>query len=177
MTTFAARAVGIPARQVGTPCWNTGPFAGLARDNPNVTQCWAARNATAVGGPFLNNHQWVEYWDTTVNDWVYINMPPDTTVPNQGLCNWTKGHGCPCNTGPGAAMQDHPILAATWGFPSPTPSTLHGGEVIDARTMTLSNGEDVSPLVWSPRLKSALGVKLKDVGLRFVNRTDFYRCQ
>jgi hypothetical protein len=40
LLTFVARAVGIPARVAGTPCWNSGPFAGLATENPNVTQCW-----------------------------------------------------------------------------------------------------------------------------------------
>ncbi len=42
--------------------------------------------------------------------------------------------------------------------------------------LKLSNGQDVSPLVWNPHFVSPLGDALKAVGLRMVNRSDFYRC-
>jgi hypothetical protein len=44
MITYIARSVGIPARQVGTPCWNGGDFAGLATSNSRVQECWAGGN-------------------------------------------------------------------------------------------------------------------------------------
>jgi len=96
-------------------------------------------------------------------------------------------------------MQDHEILAATWALPQDdglsdddgdddstsasslmmkkTKTSIHGGPVINAGHMALSDGTMVSPLVWSPNLRSPLGLPLKDFGLRFVNRTDFYRCK
>ena len=37
---YAARAIGIPARVAGAPCWNNGDFAGLASNNSKVIQCW-----------------------------------------------------------------------------------------------------------------------------------------
>ena len=44
MFTYIARSVGIPARQVGTPCWNQVTegvdYRGLAAGNPNVSLCW-----------------------------------------------------------------------------------------------------------------------------------------
>jgi hypothetical protein len=96
----------------------------------------------------------------------------------------------------GGAMQDHEILAATWALPQDDglnddvnddstsdsssmmmKKSIHGGPVINAGHMALSDGTMVSPLVWSPNLRSPLGLPLKDFGLRFVNRTDFYRCK
>ena len=56
------------------------------------------------------------------------------------------------------------------------PGATHGDTVIDVADLTLTTGEHVSPLVWSPFLTSPAGDPLKDVGLRVVNRTDFYRC-
>jgi transglutaminase-like putative cysteine protease len=183
MLTYVARSVGIPARQVGTPCWNSGEFSGLAVDNPNVTQCWAAGNGSVFGGAYLNNHNWVEYFDTNTQDWVFINVPPGTSTPNAGLCSWSAEHGCDWTPttgcadvtgGAGAAGRDHEILATTWAHPSD--QVNNGGEVVDAQAMQLSNGMSMSPLVWSPRLKAPMGRLQKDVGLRFVNRTAFYRC-
>ena len=55
-------------------------------------------------------------------------------------------------------------------------SSLEGGAVVDAGTMTLTDGTAVSPLVWAPKLQSPLGTPLKNIGLRFVNRTLAYRC-
>jgi len=103
-------------------------------------------------------------------------------------------------------MQDHEIFAITWGEPQGNQQWISnwnsahassdnygltfqdatfddsnhdfdGGSIIDVANLTLSNGESVSPLVWSPLLRSPTGQVLKDVGLRVVNRTDFYRCR
>ncbi len=93
-------------------------------------------------------------------------------------------------------MQDHEIFAVTWSAaagadtwlakhrasrPGSTPvagstDDVDGGPVVDVANLTLTSGEKVSPLVWSPVLQSPTGRPLKDVGLRVVNRTDFYRC-
>lgn len=189
MLTYIARAVGIPARQVGTPCWNSEfmgtDFRGLAKDNANVSLCWHGGLGSAdgaTGGGFLNNHNWVEYWDDEDQEWVFLNVPPGTAEPNQGLCNFNKDTGCDydaktgCSAvsgGPAAAMQDHDIFAVSW---SDGNRELDGGEVIDVANLKLSNGEEVSPLVWSPRLTSPLGVPIARTSLRVVNRTDFYRC-
>ena len=86
LITYAARAVGIPARQAGTPCWNSGVFAGLATKNPNVSQCWAGGNSSYTGGVFLTHHHWVEYWNDATNQWVWVNVPPQNDQPNGGLC-------------------------------------------------------------------------------------------
>ncbi len=76
IVTYMAKAVGIPARQVGTPCWNQAygsmDYSGLAIDNPNVSICWNGGIGSpdhTVGGIYLNNHNWVEYWDTDSNKW------------------------------------------------------------------------------------------------------------
>ena len=101
-------------------------------------------------------------------------------------------------------MADHEILAATWALPPDTadPASfsdhaissdangggggrhsdqsggrLHGGPVVDGRGWRLSDGSAASPLVWAPRLASPLGLPLQATGLRFVNRTDAYRCK
>lgn len=50
---------------------------------------------------------------------------------------------------------------------------LDGGPVVDVKDLRLSNGEAVSPLVWSPYLTSPLGEPLRNTGLRVVNRTHF----
>jgi hypothetical protein len=46
LLTYILRAVGIPARQVGTPCWNSVfqgiDYRSLATQNPNVSSCWQA---------------------------------------------------------------------------------------------------------------------------------------
>eukprot|EP00750_Incisomonas_marina_P027159 INCI6147.2.p1 GENE.INCI6147.2~~INCI6147.2.p1 ORF type:complete len:285 (-),score=32.61 INCI6147.2:23-877(-) len=58
--TYMAKALGIPARQVGTPCWNQPlggvDYRGLARDNPNVTICWHGGIGSpdgTIGGNYL----------------------------------------------------------------------------------------------------------------------------
>jgi hypothetical protein len=185
MLTYVARSVGIPARICGTPCWNTGQFAGLAKDNKNVSICWNGGNATRVGGPFLNNHNWVEYWSTETNEWVFINVPPVDFTPNSGLCDnfsvqtgcgYSNISGCKNADPPGLAMRDHEIFSYTWDFESEH-KHYEGGHIIDVKDLKLSSGEVVSSLVWSPNLVSPLGTKMKNIGLRVVNRTDFYRCK
>ena len=111
--------------------------------------------------------------------------------------------------GPGAAMRDHEIIAATWSKASCLPPPIHprprplarrptclatpcprgslrrqgedadldGGAVVDAAGWKLSSGEAVSPLVWAPNLADAYGAPLQATGLRFVNRTAWYRCK
>ena len=77
-------------------------------------------------------------------------------------------------------MRDHEIFAITWSDPheeEDDASSIDGGPVLDVKDLKLSNGESVSPLVWSPKLSSPLGTALKNIGLRVVNRTDFYRCR
>ena len=186
---YALRAVGIPARPAGTPCWNQAEFAGLAVDNPNVTRCWhggLGSDDNATGGRWLFNHNWVEYWDEESGDWQFVNVP-DTPAPDTGLCNWSKDTGCnwsnetgcdAVTSGPGVAARDHEIFAVTWSLPDELGETADGGPVVDVADLRLSNGEEVSPLVWSPRLSAPLsGQPLKNVGLRVVNRTAFYRCR
>jgi hypothetical protein len=184
MLVYVARAVGIPARVSGTPCWNGYPFAGLAKDNKNVSQCWHGGNATHVGGGFLYNHNWVEYWNSETQAWSFMNVPPDTVQPDQGLCSdfspktgcdYSNVTGCKQASGPGAAMRDHEILSWTWDYEGE--HGHEGGPIVDVKDLRLSSGEAVSPLVWSPLLQSPLGTPLKNIGLRFVNRTDYYRCK
>ena len=72
LLTYVLRSVGVPARQVGTPCWNSAlggvNFTGLASHNANVSKCWhgGAKSAgkKVFGNDFLNNHNWVELYDT-----------------------------------------------------------------------------------------------------------------
>lgn len=131
---------------------------------------------------FVTDHNWVEYFDSEASEWVFQNVPPTTATPDGGgPCasgSYTKGHGCDWNNetgcsniarGPGLAARDHEIYAITWEHPS-------DDAVIDVQNLRLSSGEPVSPLVWSPRLTSPLGTPLKNVGLRVLNRTSFYRC-
>lgn len=214
LLTYALRSVGVPARQVGTPCWNGGAFKGLARDNANVSLCWAGGDGRTQGGGWLYNHNWVEFWDDVTREWAFVNVPPTTSVPNAGLSGcpaFSVVHGCGfepaangsssgggCDAawanGPGAAMADHEILAATWALPLAVPSvtadydgataaappthmSVHGGPVVDAAGWTLSDGHPASPLVWAPQLQSPLGLPLQATGLRFVNRTGAYRCK
>lgn len=73
-------------------------------------------------------------------------------------------------------MRDHEIMAVTWTHPGEE-KDVEGGTVIDGGKVVLSDGTSVSPLVWSPAFVSPLGTPLKAVGLRFVNRTDWYRCR
>lgn len=69
LLTYAARAVGIPARQTGAPCWNDLEFKGLAKDNPNVSLCWhggasggaAPKNSNPTGGKWLNNRAYLAF--------------------------------------------------------------------------------------------------------------------
>jgi hypothetical protein len=184
LISYIARSVGIPARQVGTPCWNGGQFAGLAKSNPNVTQCWHGQSGGVSGGPFLYNHNWVEYWNDQTSQWVFVNVPPGNPTPNTGICSFSYDTGCDYNAttgcavvlGAGAAMQDHEIFAPTWTLALEQDEFFDGGPVVDAQDLTLSDGTPVSPLVWSPGFTSPLGGLMKNVGLRMINRTETYRC-
>eukprot|EP00658_Telonema_sp_P-2_P054525 TRINITY_DN4337_c0_g1_i2.p1 TRINITY_DN4337_c0_g1~~TRINITY_DN4337_c0_g1_i2.p1 ORF type:complete len:302 (-),score=44.74 TRINITY_DN4337_c0_g1_i2:303-1208(-) len=152
--TYLARAVGVPTRQAGTPCWNGGDFKGLAVDNSNVSLCWhgglGSKDGT-VGGKWLYNHNWVEYWDNQNNRWVYQNVPPGTATPNAGLCSsFSYTHGCNydnvthcdrIDAGPGAAMRDHEIFSPTWSLANdPYGNQYDGGGVVDVAGLALSNG-------------------------------------
>ena len=134
---------------------------------------------------------------------VFVNDPPSTSEPDAGLCgNFSESTGCGYDpvkgcegaNGPGLAMRDHEIFAITWSdveggnlwlqrqremysIATEADMDIDGGAVIDVADLKLSNGEAVSPLVWSPVLTSPMGKPMKDVGLRVVNRTDFYRCR
>ena len=91
---YVARAVGIPARVAGAPCWNSGPFAGLASHNPNVSQCWHGGSARQHGSDYLYNHNWVEVYTPSAvprsgGPWSLLNVPlPSTFTPGGG------GSGC-----------------------------------------------------------------------------------
>jgi len=177
LLTYVARSVGIPTRQVGTPCWNLPPFKGLSTNNPNVTECWHGGNSTSVGGNYLFNHNWIEYWDDVTGDWVYMNVPP-TSDPDTSLCsNFSKQFGCCSGDNLAFASKDHEIFSMTWHFPFEASPTIDGGAIIDVKGLKLTNGQSVSPLVWSPYLTNPIGQPLKDIGLRVVNRTDYYRCR
>lgn len=170
----ALRSVGVPAREVGSPCWNTGIFAGLATQNPNVSQCWHGGTREVSGSQYLNNHNWVEYWDNVQQTWRFLDVATSSSSEDTWFCKKYQ-QGCDCSSNAGSAMQDHDILAPTWSVSGD--ESIHGGPIVDVgSSLRLSTGEAVSPLVWSPHLTSPLGLPLKDVGLRVVNRTDFYRC-
>jgi len=173
----ALRAVGVPAREVGSPCWNTGIFTGLAESNINVSLCWQGGvSGGPVGGKYLNNHNWVEYWDNAVHTWRFLDVATSSSSETTWFCGKFQD-GCSCTSNAGLAMQDHEILAPTWSAVGDDPD-VHGGPILDvAKDLVLSSGEAVSPLVWSPRLTSPLGIPMKNVGLRVVNRTTFYRCR
>ena len=88
---YTLRAVGVPARQAGTPCWNSEysgvDYRGLASENENVRLCWHGGSAArGHGGGFLNNHNWVEYYDPADGAWHFVNVPPGTKAPDAGLC-------------------------------------------------------------------------------------------
>ena len=204
--TYVARSVGLPARQAGTPCWNSvysgTNFTGLAKDNPNVSLCWQGGSAEAGhGGGYLNNHNWAEIYlpgDSPTppirEAWAFVNVPPGSKEPDAGLCgdyktfSGTRGcgfdasqapsHECDHVTGgPGAAMEDHEIFAVTWSKPKDA-GGHEGGEVLDVAGLFLTDQTTpLTPLVWAPRLASPLGKPLKDVGMRVVNRTGWYRCK
>ena len=214
LVTYVGRAVGLPARQAGTPCWNSiyegDDFRGRASGNPNVSLCWhGGSSARGHGGGFLNNHNWAEVYIPPVaqsaaqaaqsaaqaaqaaassGSWKFVNVPPQSKTPGTGLCGAEeydsekgcgfdaqakRGHECDGVTGgPGAAMQDHEILAVTWSLPQDDPEAfaVAGRLLTDGKTA-------LTPLVWSPALASPLGQPLRDVGLRVINRTRFYRCK
>ena len=96
------------------------------------------------------------------------------------------GHECDAvHGGPGAAMRDHEIFATTWSTEEelwpPSRASVdgggwEGGPILNARTLALSTGEPVSPLVWSAALRSPSGAPLARFG-RYVNRTEWYRCK
>lgn len=206
MLVLVARAVGIPARQAGTPCWNSGIFKGLAVDNANVSACYAGGTGDTHGGEYLNNHNWVEVWDDVRRRWVHFNVPVQAG-PDQGLCSFSEETGCDyrptparehgdgpvdadadeegcaaayAGGGPGAAMRDHPVIAMTWSLPgadADEDSALEGGELVDARDFFLSSGEAASPLSYAAHWRSPLGDAIRDQGIRFVNRTQTYRCR
>ena len=53
-----------------------------------------------------------------------------------------------------------------------------GGPVLSPAGRFLTDGHTpLTPLVWAPSLASPLGTPLRGVGLRLVNRTEFYRCK
>ena len=99
LVSYIARAVGIPARQAGTPCWNSVfegvDFRGRASSNGNVSLCWHGGSAKrGHGGGFLNNHNWAEIY---VNgEWAFVNVPPGNKEPDTGLCgaHFTSAQGC-----------------------------------------------------------------------------------
>ena len=118
---------------------------------------------------------------------MHTNVPPNTAEGDSGLCsNYSTEHGCGWSAdngclgvtgGPGAAMRDHEIFSVTWAVNGDTDAAWDTGHIIDAASLALSDGTDVSPLVWANQLRNALGEPLKDTGLRLVNRTDAYRCK
>eukprot|EP01060_Flectonema_neradi_P010198 TRINITY_DN1731_c0_g1_i2.p1 TRINITY_DN1731_c0_g1~~TRINITY_DN1731_c0_g1_i2.p1 ORF type:complete len:420 (+),score=94.45 TRINITY_DN1731_c0_g1_i2:71-1261(+) len=171
------RSLGIPARVTGSPCWNGGDFQGLVVDNKNVTHCWTGgvQPDGPFGGHYLNNHNWVEYWDTEDKQWNFMNVPVGTSVTkNTGwMCKgYTKEEGC-CGGGAcGVAMQDHEIFSYTWTMPGEIPEE----QVVLGSELKLSNGQPASPLVWAPNLKSPTGEPISHQ-LRVVNRTSSYRCK
>ena len=187
--TYVSRAVGIPARQAGTPCWNSVyggyDYRGLSSGNSNVSLCWnGGSDQLGHGGGFLNNHNWAEIWlPGEGNGWTFVNVPPQSKEPDAGLCgaSFSPSKGC-CGKRPGDAMQDHEIFAITWSKPGEEEEEMvavdEGGPVLSVAGKTLTDGKTpLTPLVWAPRLTSPLGQPMKDVGLRVVNRTEFYRCK
>lgn len=82
LLTYTFRAVGIPARQAGTPCWNSvfsgTDFSGLAEQNPNVKLCWSGGNGTSFGGGFLNNHNWVCALSSIPSAYSLTRLPTDS---------------------------------------------------------------------------------------------------
>ena len=231
--TYVARSVGLPARQAGTPCWNSEysgvDFRGLSHSNKNVSLCWhGGSSERGHGGGFLNNHNWAEVYLPAASGasgasasapsssggrsaatagysgagWTFVNVPPASKEPDAGLCgadfneangcgfDRTKPSGSECegvHGGPGAAMQDHEIFAVTWSKPGEDAAAEgagsmgaidEGGPVIDPAGRSLTDGHTpLTPLVWAPKLASPLGAPLRNVGLRLVNRTAFYRCK
>ena len=92
-------------------------------------------------------------------------------------------------SGPGAAMRDHEIMAITWSLPEADDDDAahgrrlspidEGGPVLSVAGKSLTDGHTpLTPLVWAPQRTSPLGDKaMRDVGLRVVNRTEYYRCK
>ena len=203
LVAYVARAVGIPARVVGAPCWNSGPFAGLASHNPNVSQCWHGGSARQHGSGYLYNHNWVEVFTPSAvprsgGPWSLLNVPlPSTFTPGgggewmcPGFAHWSEGCSFNASAPPGhecdgaaadghggAAMRDHEIFAFTWAEEADETAGLdEGGEIVEVAQFRLSSGEPASPLVWAPALADAYGVPLR-TSLRLVNRTAAYRCK
>eukprot|EP00439_Symbiodinium_sp_Y106_P080098 s234_g18.t2 len=101
----ALRAVGVPAREVGSPCWNTGIFTGLAESNINVSLCWQGGvSGGPVGGKYLNNHNWVEYWDNAVHTWRFLDVATSSSSETTWFCGKFQD-GCSCTSNAGLAMQ------------------------------------------------------------------------
>ncbi|CAE7690328.1 unnamed protein product [Symbiodinium necroappetens] len=101
----ALRAVGVPAREVGSPCWNTGIFTGLAESNANVSLCWQGGvSGGPVGGTYLNNHNWVEYWDNTAHTWRFLDVATSSSSETTWFCGKFQD-GCSCTSNAGLAMQ------------------------------------------------------------------------
>ena len=110
--TYVARSVGIPARQAGTPCWNSVysgvDFRGLATANPNVSLCWqGGSTARGHGGGFLNNHNWVE---------VYL---PASAAPAQPPANASSGASRTARRAGGATSRG----AGSWDIVNVPPTT------------------------------------------------------
>lgn len=127
--------------------------------------------------------------DDVKGQWVFLNSPPMNLRPNTDLCEYDEKYGCDYNpvsgrcdvtSGPGMAGTDHDIFTPTWLLPNdqePGMGQEEKAPIVDAKDLKLSNGEKYSPMVWSPNMRSPIGVELKDIGLRVLNRTDFYRCK
>jgi hypothetical protein len=50
-------------------------LAGLASNNSKVIECWQGGVGNTTGGSFLDNHNWVEFWDDVAEQWVTSNDP------------------------------------------------------------------------------------------------------
>jgi len=140
--------------------------------------CWhGQRDGGPVGGKYLNNHNWVEYWDNEASSWQFVDVATSSSGEKTWFCGTYTG-GCECSSQAGKASQDHDIFAVTWTKAGEMHDEVDGGIVLDVgEDLQLSTGVRVSPLVWSPSLTSPLGKPLSNVELRVVNRTAFYRCK
>lgn len=59
-----------------------------------------------------------------LHQWVHVDTPPRSNVPNTGLCSWNVSTGCDYNNETGCmhagklgqAMWDHPIFSPSWSL-------------------------------------------------------------
>ena len=107
----ALKAVGVPAREVGAPCWNTGTFRGLAAENPGVADCWAGGPPGGPsGGAYLHNHNWVEYWDNVARAWRFLDVAVSSASESTWFCgSYSDSAGCRCDSPAGKAGKDHEV--------------------------------------------------------------------